>query len=129
MLDVHITPRGDNSPHRCDGNCTWRSLAKCQGQDPAPFYRRPYTQALGCCRECPVAECCLFQALVLEQAEDQRHGAWGGTTPTQRHLLAGQLRRRGISPAELLRSEQAHWGRLLATGSDAWPPAPVMAVA
>jgi len=113
LLDVHITPRGDNSPHRCDGNCTWRTLAKCQDRDPAPFYRRPYTKALACCRECPVAECCLFEALVLEQEADQRHGAWGATTPTQRHHLAAQLHRRRISLAELLSSEQAHWAGLL----------------
>lgn len=117
MLDVHTTAhaprRATTTPER---SRSWRTLAACRDQDPAPFYRRPYTRALVCCGRCLVAECCLFEALVLEQGcerPDQRHGAWGATTPTQRHLLATELQSRGISPAELANSERTHWSRVL----------------
>jgi len=118
VIDVHISARAPNSPPaNPEQGRSWRTLGACQGQDPAPFYRRPYTGALSWCQRCAVAECCLFEALVLEERADQRHGAWGATTPTQRHQLAGELASRGISPGELLKGEQAYWEHLLADGA------------
>ncbi len=68
----------------------WRDEAACRGADPELFHgkRSAYGKGLRLCRACPVAEVCLFVAMVAE--EDQagyRYGIWGATTPDRRRAL------------------------------------------
>ncbi len=70
----------------------WRSAA-CRGSDPAIFHSTPvaHRQAQAVCRRCPVADICLWSAMVDEAPTPYRYGVWGGLTPPQRHALAAEL--------------------------------------
>jgi len=80
------------------------------GCDPTLFHN-PACQrsALACCAACPVAEPCLFTALVHEQAASYRFGVWGGTTPPGRARIAEYLAGRHLGVVELLASEESWW--------------------
>lgn len=82
-------------------------LAACAGCDPNLFHDRAcQTAVLACCAVCPVAEACLFTALVYEQCDCYRFGVWGATTASERVEIAGWLARRGLSVTELAACEE-----------------------
>ncbi len=70
----------------------WRSAA-CRGSDPALFHSTPaaHRQAQLICRRCPVAEICLWSAMVDEAPTPYRYGVWGATTPADRARIATEL--------------------------------------
>jgi len=93
---------------------SWRTLAACAGRDPALFHSRACQRAaLACCALCPVAEPCLFTALVHEEAAGYRFGVWGGTTAARRAQIAAYLADRRLSVAELLAGEESWWAERL----------------
>ena len=50
-----------------------------------------YREALSYCSKCPVVKQCLSYAMELETDKQAgRWGVWGGTTPRQRWVLAGE---------------------------------------
>ena len=66
----------------------WREQAACLGMDSNLFFPESMQDetawaARRVCRDCPVAEICLRDALVTED----RHGIRGGLSPTQRTAL------------------------------------------
>jgi Transcription factor WhiB len=63
------------------------------------------------CARCPVAELCLWSALVVEDPV-YRYGVYGGLLPHQRHQLAALCQPRRA--AELLELELAWWTRVAA---------------
>jgi hypothetical protein len=71
----------------------WWRFAACRGSDPGLFHSTPagHRQAQAVCRRCPVAEICLWSAMVDEAPTPYRYGVWGGLLPSQRHALATQL--------------------------------------
>ena len=89
-------------------------MAACAACDPNLFHSRAFQRAaLACCAACPVAEPCLFTALVHEGAAGCRFGVWGGTTAARRAQVAAYLTDRRLSVAELLAGEESWWaGRL-----------------
>jgi len=84
----------------------WRSAA-CRGSDPALFHGTPTThrQAQALCRRCPVAEICLWSAMVAEAPTPYRYGVWGAHTAPERHALAATLGHPAVG--EYLRRLQA----------------------
>ena len=63
----------------------WWDEAACRGCDPLIFFPpqvshtpTDYSEALAICATCPVRGICLATHL------EERHGAWGNTTPRQR---------------------------------------------
>jgi WhiB family transcriptional regulator, redox-sensing transcriptional regulator len=85
----------------------WRAYASCRGLDPSLFFHGrldQMRQAQRVCARCPVAEICLWTALLLEDPL-YRHGVFGGLLPGQRHQLAELCDRR--QAVELLESELA----------------------
>ncbi len=70
----------------------WRSSA-CRGSDPDLFHGTPaaHCRAQLLCRRCPVAEICLWSAMVAEAPTPYRYGVWGGLTAPDRHRLAAEL--------------------------------------
>ncbi len=70
----------------------WRSAA-CRGSDPALFHgtQATHRRAQLLCRCCPVAEICLWSAMVDEAPTPYRYGVWGGLTAPDRHRLAAEL--------------------------------------
>lgn len=72
----------------------WREQAGCAGVDPELFFpvgtRRP-VQAQQICRDCPVREMCLADAMATEDPA-MRWGVLGGLTPAQRVQLFEQQR-------------------------------------
>jgi hypothetical protein len=84
-----IIPPRSRSRHHPD----WQAGAACAGADPSLFHGprsgtggwRPY------CARCPVADVCLYYALVCEADAAGRHGIWGGTTPATRQRIAAAL--------------------------------------
>ncbi len=81
-----------NAPFRPSAAEWWRS-ASGRGSDRALFHGTPvgHRQAQLVCRRCPVAEICLWSAMVGEAPTPYRYGVWGGTRPRQRHELAEAL--------------------------------------
>ena len=71
----------------------WQRVAACRGSDPSLFHGTPtgHHRAQLVCRRCPVAEICLWSAMVDEAPTPYRYGVWGGTRPRQRHELAEAL--------------------------------------
>ncbi len=71
----------------------WQGSAACRGSDPTLFHGTAYAhrRAQLLCRRCPVAEICLWSAMVDEAPTPYRYGVWGGLTAPQRHRLATQL--------------------------------------
>ena len=71
----------------------WQGSAACRGSDPTLFHGTPaaHRRAQLLCRRCPVAEICLWSAMVDEAPTPYRYGVWGGLTPAQRHRLATEL--------------------------------------
>ncbi|MDQ6727829.1 MAG: WhiB family transcriptional regulator [Actinomycetota bacterium] len=76
----------------------WQRFAACRGSDPALFHGTPAThrKAQLLCRRCPVAEICLWSAMVAEAPTPYRYGVWGATAPRQRHELAEALGRPAV---------------------------------
>jgi WhiB family redox-sensing transcriptional regulator len=70
----------------------WRDHAECRAEDPDLFFPIGTTgpslhqarRAKAVCEHCPVQEPCLRWAMKTGQAV----GIWGGTTETERRLLA-----------------------------------------
>lgn len=65
----------------------WTKQANCKDEDINAFFPLRYTAstvsyAFNCCKNCPVKEECLYEAMVT-----QSHGIWGGTTEHQRYNL------------------------------------------
>lgn len=98
---------------------SWRALAACAGLDADLFHSQSSQRAaLACCASCPVAEPCLFTALVAEAAAGgRRAGIWGGTTTYRRTLIDDHLFARHLDAAELLATETAWWSAKLAIGA------------
>ncbi len=73
----------------------WHLEAACQGSDPGLFHgtAAAHRHARAICRRCPVAEVCLWSAMVAEAATPYRYGVWGGCAPPQRHAIADALGR------------------------------------
>ncbi|CAL9355099.1 WhiB family transcriptional regulator [Streptomyces sp. enrichment culture] len=78
----------------------WRKRAACRDEDPDLFFPIGTTgpaliqtrQAKSVCERCPVREACLRFALETRQ----EIGVWGGTSESERRLLARRAgRRRG----------------------------------
>ena len=67
----------------------WGRSAACRGSDSALFHGTPtgHRRAQLLCRRCPVAEICLWSAMVDEVPTPYRYGL----TPAQRHRLAVEL--------------------------------------
>lgn len=64
----------------------WREHARCRRYDPALWFPGDGVNAEPArrvCRRCPVIRECLDEAM----RHDERHGVWGGTSPTQRTML------------------------------------------
>ncbi len=90
-------------PPPCDGGLAandpfrpmpeWWRFAACRDSDPGLFHGTPtgHLQAQRVCRRCPVAEICLWSAMVDEAPTPYRYGVWGGTRPRQRHEIADAL--------------------------------------
>jgi len=92
----------------------WRTLVACAGCDPNLFHNRACQRAaLRCCALCPVAEPCLFTALVHEETAGYRFGVWGGTTAARRTQIATYLTDRRLSVVELLAGEESWWAERL----------------
>ena len=87
--DGGLAPNASFRPPRPEW---WRSAA-CRGSDPGLFHGTPAThrQAQLLCRRCPVAEICLWSAMVAEAPTPYRYGVWGGRTGPQRHELDAAL--------------------------------------
>jgi WhiB family redox-sensing transcriptional regulator len=72
-----------------------RTDLACDTENASAFYSPDsrswwdYGPALAICRRCPARLPCLAWALDTEQ----RHGVWGGTTPTDRAFLLSDLAR------------------------------------
>jgi len=70
---------------------TWRSRARCQGEDPELFFPignsdpalRQIEEARAVCRRCEVVETCLKWA--IESGQDA--GVWGGLSEDERRAL------------------------------------------
>lgn len=81
----------------------WRAQAACLGMDPNIFHPESMQdenawKARRVCRDCPVAEACLRDALETED----RFGIRGGLSPTQRTALKnGRKPRQGRKPRGL----------------------------
>lgn len=73
----------------------WRERAGCAGEDPEVFFpvgSRPRPlRALQICRDCPVREMCLADAMATEDPA-MRWGVLGGLTPAERAELFEQQR-------------------------------------
>jgi len=68
-------------------------------------------QAQNVCARCPVAELCLWSALIVEDPV-YRYGVFGGLLPHQRHQLAALCP--PARAAELFDVEMAFWARVAA---------------
>ena len=75
----------------------WTLRAACKSTDPETFFpgKRSIAdpkvrEAIAICISCPVRQACLQYALTLEAHTYERHGIYGGLTPTQRNRLAGR---------------------------------------
>lgn len=70
-----------------DLTARWRNDAACVGADPDLFVPEGQGQispeAMRYCRDCPVRNECLDEALTMTWADDE--GIWGGTTVRNRH--------------------------------------------
>ena len=96
-----------NSPYEFDiptillpEESNWTDEANCRGLNHHMFPRRHkdisyITVARQICRDCPVKEECLDEA--LEYPPTDMHGVWAGLTPRQ---LAAEQKRRGIIPSK-----------------------------
>lgn len=70
----------------------WRDAAACRGSDPGLFHGSQPLRARAICARCPVAEVCLWTAMVDEAANPPyRYGVWAGTTPARRERIAAEL--------------------------------------
>jgi WhiB family transcriptional regulator, redox-sensing transcriptional regulator len=79
-------------------SAAWQDRAACKGHQPDLWYpdgmqgqndAYRYAAARVVCDTCPVKADCLAHAI----ANDERHGMWGGLTPTERKALAKGRRR------------------------------------
>lgn len=64
----------------------WAHLGSCAQTDPDLFHPEDANlvkDALAVCDQCPVVVECLQWAL----GNDEKHGVWGGTTPTMRRRM------------------------------------------
>jgi hypothetical protein len=70
----------------------WQTRARCAGTDLALWFPedgQTAKDARRICRRCPVTRQCLDAAM----SGGERHGVWGGTSPTQRTMLRTRLAR------------------------------------
>ena len=84
--------RGRPIEQLADADTGWMAEANCRGVDPAVFFverGEPVYEAKALCRGCVVRDACLAYA----EANNIRHGVFGGMTPTER-------RRRGLRIAQ-----------------------------
>jgi WhiB family redox-sensing transcriptional regulator len=70
----------------------WSTHAACRGDGPATFYPQSeevaeFARAKAVCRDCHVRADCLGHALAF----GERHGVWGGFTPTERRRILMSL--------------------------------------
>jgi hypothetical protein len=68
----------------------WITHAACRGAGTAEFYgdRTAMAKGRARCRACPVAEVCLWWAMVAESDLSYRFGIWGGVGPAARARIA-----------------------------------------
>ena len=76
----------------------WQRFAACRGSDPTLFHGTPsaHRRAQLLCRRCPVAEICLWSAMVAEAPTPYRYGVWGALTAPDRHRLDTELGHPGV---------------------------------
>lgn len=73
----------------------WRQRADCRGADPDIFFpekgqgRNSSARAKAICRNCPVLQRCLKEAL----NSNERFGVWGGMSTRERDKYAREHRR------------------------------------
>lgn len=67
---------------------TWRDQAHCQVNDDLWFAADVEQHARAVCRNCPVAQKCLEDALVLESDDVLRFGVRGGKSAAERRRMA-----------------------------------------
>lgn len=87
---------GEARPAELDPS--WRLIGTCVAKFSDDFYpeggqrqvRLAYERARAVCASCPVATRCLNYALENEE----RHGMWGGVTPSEREDILRSRRRR-----------------------------------
>ena len=75
-----------------DRGVNWREAAECREADTAVFFpdtnhRSETVQAKALCGGCVVRALCLNEAL----SSNQRHGVWGGMTPSERDAYQQSL--------------------------------------
>lgn len=72
----------------------WMSHAACRGLGTPEFFgdRTAMAKGRARCRACPVAEVCLWWAVVAEWDLSYRFGIWGGVGPAGRARIAGATR-------------------------------------
>ena len=81
-----------------DDSDRWQNRAACRGMHPSLFYPErgeSKTEAAAVCRTCPVAAECLEYA----NANNERHGIWGGTSERQRLAMRREQRRAATTAA------------------------------
>lgn len=62
----------------------------CLGTPTEVFYAKHPEQALAICATCPLKKACLAAAMEHEEPNN-RYGVWGGTTPMERAVIAGEM--------------------------------------
>ena len=72
----------------------WQDKAKCaEIVDDTTFFPEEYSgykKAIKICEQCEVINECLAYALKTEPPYRDRHGVFGGKTPNERRLMAGE---------------------------------------
>jgi Transcription factor WhiB len=90
-----IHPPGEGGLDAYVPSSGWRSAAACRGLDPDLFHGTIAEQrrAARLCRSCPVAEACLWAAMLEEHGLPDRYrfGVRGGLLACTRSRLAGLL--------------------------------------
>lgn len=81
----------------------WMVDAACRGQEAELFMGRRWRAGKRICNRCPVAEACLWFALV----EEDSTGLWGGLTASQRARLLTEVGHR--QALRNLDEERAFW--------------------
>jgi len=96
----------------------WQTAAACAGTGPDGFYGSDdeVERARQLCAGCPVAEPCLWAAMV-DEADASRYGVWGGTVPATRRAIANALGGSRFEFGRRLAAALATWERSAERGA------------